>query len=817
MIDAALMYQKANMEAESNNTYVRKGTLKNIVDTIETERGIKKGTIPIATIRSRVMRNNVTGKGPASISPLHEVEPLIVDYCIKLARMGSALLRDQVMTLAEDIIEGTIAAKKLVEFKRQRGLHKVSYDNNDEKAIVGKAWYKNFMQRNKHLIKRKGLKVRDRQRLTYCTYPNFLLMYETVYEDMVVVGAATRVENKVLVNLKGEIVETEEESDGLPTNYVINNPELIVFVDETGCNTNQKTDPLRGNQKHIVGVDGDGCGLAGVVNDNHFTVLCFQSGNGEPIMCAIIFKSDRKVSDIPDSWKTGIDIRKLRDEAIVPGQEEEVAKLYIEFELGEDGALGGGPVCTFRGKKIKTFCTCSPNASISSSSLTEMLRYMDSQNIFDRANGEKPVLVLDGHHSRMDLEFLEYINDEDHKWFVCIGVPYGTHKWQVADSSQVNGKFKIELAIVKSEYLKFKGNNEGFVVSDIVPLVRTAFARSFANVENTRKAIAERGWGPALNYRLLMDKSLSQRPKDAPAEETESTTVSTGPSTVSTGPSTESTGPSTVSTAPSTFTTGTSALSTSVTDDGYLVLKMKMQDNFQVSLTDALLDHRNQEEGRAKAVEEKTKLFENKAKHIEVVRNLRKLTSGQLMSNQYLRCDENLRDNRRKRKDEDEELRKKREEKKQKQNDNQQQRYQTAINKCITTKQALTVDDYIALVKQSTEKGDSPVRKGRVEIMKQLDRRLHRLQRYLPSVAIDDIKDHLSKQQTKSTKSRNKNKTNTPDALNNQVGIHVPEIQYLSTVGTDINESILLENYEVGEDVAVSLLSLASGERVFHL
>jgi hypothetical protein len=30
-------------------------------------------------------------------------------------------------------------------------------------------------------------------------------------------------------------------------------PDLVVFVDETGCNTNQKSDPLNGNEKRIVG------------------------------------------------------------------------------------------------------------------------------------------------------------------------------------------------------------------------------------------------------------------------------------------------------------------------------------------------------------------------------------------------------------------------------------------------------------------------------------------------------------------------------------------------------------------------------------
>jgi hypothetical protein len=196
----------------------------------------------------------------------------------------------------------------------------------------------------------------------------------------------------------GEIVKDKNESDGLPTNYIIKNPELIVFVDETGCNTIQKTDHKRGNEKRIVGTDEDtGNGLTGAVSDNHFTILCFQSGTGEPIICSIIFKSE-----IPDCWKTGIDIRRLRNEEILPGQdEEEIGRLYIGFETGENGALGGGPVCTFQVETIPTYCSCTPNASITSEILTDMLRRIDHHKVYDRENAEKPILILDGHHSRM--------------------------------------------------------------------------------------------------------------------------------------------------------------------------------------------------------------------------------------------------------------------------------------------------------------------------------------------------------------------------------------------------------------------------------
>ena len=64
---------------------------------------------------------------------------------------------------------------------------------------------------------------------------------------------------------------------------------------------------------------------------------------------------------------------------------------------------------------------------------------MDEIGVYDRKNDVLPFLLLDGHQSRLELPFLQYINDEKkegHKWMVCIGVPYATHFWQVADSNE---------------------------------------------------------------------------------------------------------------------------------------------------------------------------------------------------------------------------------------------------------------------------------------------------------------------------------------------------------------------------------------------
>jgi hypothetical protein len=78
-------------------------------------------------------------------------------------------------------------------------------------------------------------------------------MYETVYEDMVKCNIAEKLDNEVNVNIKGEIETDKSKFSGLPTKYILHCPDLIVFVDETGCNTNQKSDPLNGNEKGIVG------------------------------------------------------------------------------------------------------------------------------------------------------------------------------------------------------------------------------------------------------------------------------------------------------------------------------------------------------------------------------------------------------------------------------------------------------------------------------------------------------------------------------------------------------------------------------------
>ena len=56
----------------------------------------------------------------------------------------------------------------------------------------------------------------------------------------------------------------------------------------------------------------------------------------------------------------------------------------------------------------------------------------------------------------LNFDFLEYINTCESKWYVNIGLPYGTSYWQVGDSTEQNGCFKMALSKAKQELVTKK-------------------------------------------------------------------------------------------------------------------------------------------------------------------------------------------------------------------------------------------------------------------------------------------------------------------------------------------------------------------------
>ena len=114
-------------------------------------------------------------------------------------------------------------------------------------------------------------------------------------------------------------------------------------------------------------------------------------------------------------------------------------------------------MCTVDGVNLPPYCCASENKSITAELLVEMLAHMDKTGIFAQDTGPPPFLILDGHGGRFDLFFLEYINNPEYTWNVCIGVPYGTSYWQVGDSTEQNRCYhKMAITKAKQELLTKK-------------------------------------------------------------------------------------------------------------------------------------------------------------------------------------------------------------------------------------------------------------------------------------------------------------------------------------------------------------------------
>jgi hypothetical protein len=509
ILESTTLAAQRFMDAQKNSTgRLPNGTLKDIVKKTEEEKKLEPGTLNVETIRTRVYRNNVTGFNPQQVSPLQCIDDILVELITRLSRMGKSPTKQDVIELARDIISNTEIA---AEYVKRTG--KPLSEKELPTVTPSDGWYINFMKRNSDKLKRSAENVMDANRKTYCTLENFTSMYDNIYRHLTEAGIATDLGEEIMMDKNGDQVYSKDLMFGRPSRYKMIRPENMLLMDETGCNTNQKKDGKVGGERYIVPVDGSGVGAIGCTTDLHFSCACFTSGLGTPVMCAIIFASEKDVSEIPMSWKSGIDRTVDLNNGVTLDFNQ-----FIAEAIEPGGALAGGPTCVHNGKTIPCFYGVSPHGGITGKMLAEMLQYLDENEVFERSNDTIPFLLVDGHNSRFSFEFLSYIHGTGHEWKVCIGVPYGTHLWQVADSPQMNGAFKMQLTKAKREYRSNdKGMKEAFSPTDICPLVCSAWSVSYGNVESGRKALAERGWGP-LNYALLDHPQLKPSNEVAPQD-----------------------------------------------------------------------------------------------------------------------------------------------------------------------------------------------------------------------------------------------------------------------------------------------------------
>jgi hypothetical protein len=294
----------------------------------------------------------------------------------------------------------------------------------------------------------------------------------------------------------------ESERLGLVQEFKIDHADYILFADESGCQTNQKQDGNVGNRKFIV-EHGTRPQTICSTADHRFTILPFTSGSGEAVCCVIIFQ--HKEEEVPATWKTGIDI------TVKNPLRNEKGEIDLELNLGERKYYPEGPKCKYRGKEVDCLTFASESGGITGAILVKILEYFDTLQLFERYEGGPiPMLIVDGHQSRLDPAFVSYINDPAHEWRVCLGVPYATVLWQVGDASEQNGKFKIEWTKVKEWMMTYKSINClpcTIGPTDIIPLINRVFHKSYGSIHSNLKALADRGWNP-LNRKLLEHNEL---------------------------------------------------------------------------------------------------------------------------------------------------------------------------------------------------------------------------------------------------------------------------------------------------------------------
>jgi hypothetical protein len=138
LTEAASLCSQAKALAKLDNKKLYPGTFKNLIKDTENKYGLEPTTIKFQTIKSRVLSKNLTGLCHQKISPLADVETIIVDCCSRLSKMGEALTKYEVMDLADNILTNTVHADRLVEFCEKRNINK----NINNGKIVGVRWYK---------------------------------------------------------------------------------------------------------------------------------------------------------------------------------------------------------------------------------------------------------------------------------------------------------------------------------------------------------------------------------------------------------------------------------------------------------------------------------------------------------------------------------------------------------------------------------------------------------------------------------------------------------------------------------------------------
>ena len=549
----------AEVNRMSGKKRIPKGWLSELIDRKKKEFGVVK-RISRKTIETRRRRGRLNPDHRGTSSPMGQAEEALVQICIQMGKFRQPLSVAEAIASANDLIKNTAVGESVVRFQEERRVC-----SDETVGTLTRGWWRGFLARHSERI---GTKRGERfacNRAEWTNARNIKQMYDVIYDEMIDAGIASMLEIPIFTDRNGNEV-AEGEKFGEIQAMVITKPAYLLFADESGFNTSQQKDGNVGGTKFVVE-----CATVpqstSAHTDHRFTMLPFTSASGEAVCCVMIFQSDTE--QVPQLWRTGLDHG--------PGLvRKEDGSIDIEDNLGEGKSYPGGPKCFYNGKTVQCLTYASKSGGISGLILVQILSEFDKIDLFPRVPGLMPMLVIDGHQSRLDPLFIEYVNNARHRWKVCLGVPYATTLWQVGDASEQNGKAKIEWYREKAHLVKWKTQHNfrcSIDPEDIMPLVNKIFHKSYGNVNANLKAVADRGWYPA-NRKLLDHPSLH--------------TVEDVPPT------------------------------------------LNVEDGMGASILDRMIHHRSRSEGARKAAEKRKRTHDSVMANI---RDSRRLTAGILTSN----------------------------------------------------------------------------------------------------------------------------------------------------------------------------------------
>ena len=320
-------------------------------------------------------------------------------------------------------------------------------------------------------------------------------MFNQIQNGALKSGNAVKLDEPVHMDKSGNAVADEKDGLGLPVSIKITRPENCFVLDETGSNTHGKDDARKGGEKKVVPKGEVPRELVGV-HDSHFSVLPITNYLGELVFVTVIFAAEK----LNNAWTFGVDVF-----AELEGNEDDfdsTGDACCNFGTGK--RFPGLSLPDAEGNDVPTLFAATPNASMTTAILKKTFAAMDELNITSCGVNEDgtlyfPLVVIDGHASRMGEAFLEYVNDESHRWLAMLGAPYGTDIWQFHDDKRQNGCFKTELSDAKSRFTLKKrvhGLKAEILPVEIVIPLREAIMNSFMRTDFGKSALAVRGCYP---------------------------------------------------------------------------------------------------------------------------------------------------------------------------------------------------------------------------------------------------------------------------------------------------------------------------------